>query len=82
VVAFYPATSFPEGIHGREARGKRLVEEIRAATRGRPDFIEAWVLNWGLEMGMLQDVQERLGPDYVCVRPDVLVDLRRMAGGS
>ena len=25
---------------------------------------------------MLQQVQERLGPDYVCVRPDVLVEMR------
>ena len=52
------------------------------ATRGKPDFIEAWVLNWGLEMSMLQQVQERLGPDYVCVRPDVLVDMRRHAAGA
>jgi hypothetical protein len=33
-------------------------------------------------MSVLQDVQQRLGPDYVCVRPDVLVELRRQAAGG
>ncbi len=52
---------------------------------GAPDITEARlthnrvVLNWGLEMSMLQEVQAMLGPDYVCVRPDVLVELRREA---
>ena len=78
VVAFYSATGFTHGL-AREALVQRMVDEIHAATRARPDFIEAWVLNWGLEMSMLQQVQERLGPDYVCVRPDVLVDLRLRA---
>jgi len=32
-------------------------------------------LNWAWSMDMLLDVQERLGPEYVAVRPDVLVAL-------
>jgi hypothetical protein len=75
VVAFYSATRFM-GKQTREEQVQAMVDDIRAATRNRPDFIEAWVLNWGLEMSTLQQVQERLGPDYVCVRPDVLVELR------
>jgi hypothetical protein len=74
-VAFYSAPGFTHGLT-RDELVQRIVDDIHAATRSRPDFIEAWVLNWGLEMDMLQQVQERLGPDYVCVRPDVLVDLR------
>ncbi len=78
VVAFYSAT----GFHQRKTKEElvqQMVDDIHTATRGRPDFIEAWVLNWGLEMPMLQQVQEHLGPDYVCVRPDVLVELRLQA---
>jgi hypothetical protein len=78
VVAFYSATGYYEH-KTKEEVVQQMVEDIRKATRSRPDFIEAWVLNWGLEMPMLQQVQERLGPDYVCVRPDVLVDLRLQA---
>src|SRR4029453_13883787 len=72
VVALYSATRFMMG-KTREEQIQAIVDDIHTATRSRPDFIEAWVLNWGLEMSMLQQVQERLGPDYVCVRPDVLV---------
>ncbi|MCL5998252.1 MAG: hypothetical protein M1546_19695 [Chloroflexi bacterium] len=80
VVAFYSASRFMTG-KSREEQVQAIVDDICAATRSRPDFIEAWVLNWGLEMSMLQQVQERLGPDYVCVRPDVLVEMRLHAAG-
>jgi hypothetical protein len=78
VIAFYSATGFMINKN-HEEQVQQMVDDIRAATRSHPDFIEAWVLNWGLEMDTLQQVQERLGPDYVCVRPDVLVDLRLQA---
>ena len=52
---------------------------IRAAVRRKQTFIEAWVLNWGLDLSTLIEVQKRLGPDFVCVRPDVLVEMRLMA---
>jgi len=79
VVAFYPATRFHSESMTNEEKINAIVSEIQAGTRGHPDFIEAWLLNWGLEMSMLLEVQRQLGPDYVCVRPDVLVDLRRQA---
>jgi hypothetical protein len=80
VVAFYSATrTHWEDNAFTEKRVQALVDEIRAGVRQKPDFIEAWVLNWGLDMSMLLEVQKRLGPDYVCVRPDVLAEMRLLA---
>lgn len=57
-----------------------MAEEIRqGAGPNRPAFVEAWVLNWDWGMEMLQEVQKRLGAEFVCVRPDVLIKLRRQA---
>jgi hypothetical protein len=80
VVAFYPATRTHWGDNAsQEIRAQAMADEIRAGVRQVPDFIEAWVLNWGLDMSMLLEVQKRLGPDYVCVRPDVLAEMRLLA---
>ena len=50
--------------------------DLRAAAgESRPGFLEAWVLNWDWSMDMLQEIQRRLGEDFVFVRPDVLVQL-------
>ena len=55
-----------------------MVKEIReAAGVTRPAFIEGWVLNWPWRLDMLKEVERRLGSDFVCVRPDVLVQLRQ-----
>ncbi len=80
VVAFRPATRFSHG-QPKEALIEEMVNDIQqaAADLPRPAFIEAWVLNWGWSMDMLQEVQHRLGPDFVCVRPDVLVALYQEA---
>jgi hypothetical protein len=57
-----------------------MVGEIRAAAgTERPAFVEAWVLNWAWSLNMLQEVEKRLGPEYVLVRPDVLVTLAQRA---
>jgi len=75
VVAFRPATHFD--TRSEEELIQQMVDDIRtAAGESRPAFIEAWVLNWAWRMDMLQEVQRRLGPDFVCVRPDVMVKLR------
>jgi hypothetical protein len=79
VVAFRSATRFHGEPQTREEKIQAMVDEIRQGARSRPDFVEAWVLNWGLEMSVLQEVQARLGPDYVCVRPDVLAEMRLRA---
>ncbi|MBN1876913.1 MAG: hypothetical protein JXA33_22015 [Anaerolineae bacterium] len=77
VVAFRSATRFEYG-KPKEELIRIMVDEIRrAAGETRPAFIEAWVLNWSWSMDMLQEVECQLGPDFVCVRPDVLVVLRK-----
>lgn len=77
VVAFRSASSEFYG-GSEEERVETMVREIRQAADGkRPAFIEAWVLNWAWRMDMLLEVQRRLGPDFVCVRPDVLARMRR-----
>lgn len=80
VIAFRSATSNTE-YSPKDSLIKDAVDEIRqGAGKRRPAFIEAWALNWDWRMDMLQEVQEQLGSEYVCVRPDVLVKLRRQAG--
>ncbi len=75
VVVFHPATGMTSG-KSREELINRMVYEIQeAAGHKRPAFVEAWVLNWAWSMDMLMEVQDRLGPEYVGVRPDVLVSL-------
>jgi hypothetical protein len=77
VVAFRSASRLIEG-KSKEELIEAMVDEIRqAAGDARPAFIEAWVLNWAWRMDMLQEVERRLGSDFVCVRPDVLVQLRQ-----
>jgi hypothetical protein len=77
VVAFRSASSEFYG-KSEEELIEVMVSEIReAAGDARPAFIEAWVLNWDWRMDMLQEVRRRLGPDFVCVRPDVLVQFRQ-----
>jgi hypothetical protein len=77
VVAFRSASSEVIGKSGDELI-EVMVNEIRAAAgEVRPGFIEAWVLNWNWRLDMLQEVQHRLGSDFICVRPDILVQLRQ-----
>jgi len=80
VVAFRSATS-EFNSKSDDKLIEVMVNEIRqAAGDTRPAFIEAWVLNWAWRMDMLQEVERRLGSDFVCVRPDVLVQLRQQHG--
>jgi hypothetical protein len=77
VAAFRSATRLLEG-QPEEVNLEAMVNDLQAAAgAARPGFLEAWVLNWDWRMDMLQEVQRRLGPDFVCVRPDVLVQLRQ-----
>jgi hypothetical protein len=82
VVAFRSASRLVEGKE-EEKLIAAMVEDIRQAARdARPAFIEAWVLNWDWRLGMLQEVERRLGAEFVCVRPDVLVQLRQQWAGQ
>ena len=66
------------GWGGEGDYGTRLVDELKAASDGaRPAFVQAFLLNWGTTIPLLQDVMKKLGPEYVCVRPDELDRLYR-----
>ena len=57
---------------------ERLVREIRAAHDGqRPAFLHVFLMNWEVRLPQLLEVMEKLGPDYVAVRPDELDRLFR-----
>lgn len=80
VVAFRPCTRNDEEPRPREVHVENMVEDIKETVKRGEKFIEAWVLNWAFSMDMLLEVDDILGNDYVCVRPDVLVELRRKHG--
>lgn len=57
---------------------ERLVREIRSAHDGqRPAFLHVFLMNWEVRLPQLLEVMQRLGPDYVAVRPDELDRLFR-----
>jgi len=60
----------------REERIAEMVADIQRFTpASRPAFLHAFVLNWFADLPMLKEVADRLGPDYVVVRPDHLARL-------
>lgn len=62
----------------REERIAQMVDDIRRmAPAQRPAFLHAFVLNWFCDLPMLKEVVDRLGPNYVAVRPDHLAELWR-----
>jgi hypothetical protein len=62
----------------REERIAQMVDDIRRmAPAQRPGFLHAFVLNWFCDLPMLKEVADRLGPEYVAVRPDHLAELWR-----
>lgn len=78
VIAFRPATVNHE--HKKMTRQEHIqamVGDILAARDRGERFIESWVLNWAFSMDMLVEAGEILGDGFVCVRPDVLVKLRK-----
>ena len=59
-------------------KARLLAAEVRAMTpEQRPAFLHVFVLNWFATLPALQAAARRLGPDYVCVRPDHLAALFR-----
>lgn len=54
--------------------------QVRAITpKQRPAFLHLFIWNWGATLPMLRDLLQRLGDDYVAVRPDHLASLYRQA---
>jgi hypothetical protein len=55
-------------------------QQVRALTpKQRPAFLHLFLWNWGTSLPMLRDLLQRLGDDYVAVRPDHLATLYRQA---
>ena len=80
VPVFRAATSFSDEHTDstRDKRIKQFVDDIHAMTRSRrPVFLHAFVYGWTTDLPMLKEVMDRLGPDYVAVRPDQLATLYR-----
>ncbi len=77
VPVFHAATTLNQE-ENREERIVRMVNDLRTMTTARkPAFLHAFVLNWFADLPMLEEVARRLGPDFVCVRPDHLAALYR-----
>jgi len=55
-------------------------QQVRAMTPSyRPAFLHLFVWNWGASLPLLRDLLQRLGSEYVAVRPDHLATLYRQA---
>ena len=64
----------------REERVQDLVADVRRMTpTQRPAFLHVFALNWFTDLPLLQEALQRLGPEYVAVRPDHLAQLWRQA---
>jgi len=62
---------------------RNVIAEIKRWTPAhRPTFLHVGINNWLRQMGMLTHIAEGLGPDYVAVRPDQLVQLYRQSQGG
>ena len=65
---------------GRRAAERDVIDEVRRFTpAGRPTYLYVFLANWFTHMEMATNIAKGLGPDYVCVRPDQLVDLYNQA---
>ena len=61
---------------GRRTAERTMIEEVRRRTPPqRPAFLHVFLANWLTHMEMASNIAKGLGPDYVCVRPDQLIDL-------
>ncbi len=77
VPVFRSATGWREDAT-REERVAQLVRDIRSMTPAqKPAFLQAFAINWFTDLPMMDEVLQKLGPDYVCVRPDHLAQLWR-----
>jgi hypothetical protein len=60
-----------------------MIEDIKRWTPAyRPAFLHVFLADWLRDMGMLTEIFKGLGPEYVAVRPDQLVDLYHRSKGA
>lgn len=75
VPVFHAVTTWQQNAT-REQRIEQMVSDIRNFTPAqKPAFLHAFAINWFTDLGILNEVRKRLGPEYVCVRPDHLAEL-------
>ncbi len=75
VPVFHAALAWPEGL-SREERLADLVRQVKLMTPAqRPAFLHLFVLNWFADLPLLKELLQRLGDEYVAVRPDHLAQL-------
>jgi hypothetical protein len=79
-LATWPANNMDFTTYSQRETERNVIAEIRNWTPvHRPAFLHVGVNNWLRQMGMLTRIAEGLGPDYVAVRPDQLVELYRQS---
>jgi GxGYxYP putative glycoside hydrolase C-terminal domain/GxGYxYP third domain/GxGYxYP_N second domain/GxGYxYP_N 1st domain len=62
----------------REERIAEMVSDVRRMTPAqRPAFLHVFLLNWFVDLRLIQETLKQLGPEYVAVRPDHLAELWR-----
>ncbi|MCX7599189.1 MAG: GxGYxYP family putative glycoside hydrolase [Armatimonadetes bacterium] len=75
-VPVFRATGVWRMAASREERIAEVAADVRRMSPSqRPGFMHIFVLNWFCDLPMLKEILDRLGPDYVCVRPDHLAQL-------
>ena len=63
-------------IPGRRDAEASVIRQVHASTpKVKPFFLHIFLANWLITMDMAQNIAAGLGPEYVAVRPDQLVDL-------
>ena len=79
VPVFHAVLGWKENASGEEQLAL-WEQQVRAMTPAhRPAFLHLFVWNWGASLPLLRDLLQRLGDDYVAVRPDHLATLYRQA---
>lgn len=75
VPVFHAVLAWPEGL-SREERLADLVRQVKLMTPlQRPAFLHLFVLNWFADLPLLKELLQRLGEEYVAVRPEHLAQL-------
>ena len=69
-------------VEARDAAVRSVVRSIQQnRPSGTPLFLHVFLANWFITMDMAEQIAKELGPGYVPVRPDQMVQLWHDAGG-
>jgi hypothetical protein len=79
VAVFHAANGWKQDV-SREEQIAGIVSQIQSFTPSeRPAFLHLFIWNWGCgaSLSLIRDVLQRLGPEYLAVRPDHMAALYR-----